>query len=148
MEGLSNTARLSFLVSLAGTVLISIAGMRLLASAPPWLTWPGMGLVGIAIYMTAVGVILRSDPRIWRRSSAFWQRVAPEMPGTSDEELEAFRDDVSATIAWFGGLSFGFGAAAAVAHVSIVGAVAAAGLSAFVVGRLLVLWWERQPVSR
>ena len=148
MEGLSNSAKLSFLVSLAGTALISIAGMRLLAAMPPWLAWPGMGLVGIAIYMAALSVVLRSDPRIWRRGSAFWRRVAPRMAPASDEELEALRDDVSATVAWFGGLSFGFGAAAAVAHVSIVGAVVAAGLSAFVVGRLLVLWWERQPVSR
>ena len=101
------------------------------------------GAVALAVYLAVLGWFVSSDPRVWRRDSAFVRRVVARAPEVTDCDIAEFRLTVMPSIACNAGLSFGFCGAMALLSRDFGAFLAFAVLGSLVVGSLLLTLWSR-----
>jgi hypothetical protein len=67
----------------------------------------GCGSFGLAVFLASFALLMRSDPRIWRRDSAFMRRLGREAGHEpTDEDEHELRVTFRHVLAGMGGVAF------------------------------------------
>lgn len=67
----------------------------------------GCGAFGLAVFLASFALLMRSDPRIWRRDSAFMRRLGREAGHEpADDDEHELRVALRYVVAGMGGVAF------------------------------------------